>query len=416
MFKKIKMRLTWTNAVSYFIFLVLFLSVFYIAFAQILHQVQQNMLENYYVNNMPRFLNIYNVPPPPPDRFDVEVNRVNFFYVISDDLEILYGEELHEGFHEELQSTLQPVESKQFERYEYDGESLLVMVKPLEIRNEQLGYIAVGQNVTFFQTLLQNVLLLLIGLLIVSSIGIALLSYYLARKSMAPIQQSYEQQRQFVAHASHELRTPLAVLYSSLELFEQQLKQQGAAYPIDTMDDMKYEANYMNDMLANLLYLTRSDQQQLQLNLETVDLSILLIQRTRRLARTASHLVFQMEVEDELFVNVDQLLIEELLYILLKNAVTYTKEGTITVRAKKVNGLLQLAVADSGIGIAEEDLPHIFERFYRADKVRSKTGTGLGLSIAKVIIDLHDGRIDVESDVGKGTTILVELPTRKNES
>lgn len=410
MFKKIKMRLTWTNASSYFIFLVLFLAMFYIAFAQILNQVQQNMLEGYYVNNMPRFFNIYNVPPPRPDRFDVEVNRVNFFYVISNDLEILYGEELHEGFHKQLEQTLEPVKGKHFERYAYDGESLLVMLKPMTIRNEQLGYIAVGQNVTFFETLLKNVLLLLIGLLIVSSIEIALLSYYLAKKSMAPIQTSYEQQRQFVANASHELRTPLAVLYSSLELFEEQLKQQGTPYPTDTMDDMKQEANYMNDMLASLLYLTRSDQNQLQLNKEETDLSALIIQRTRRFARTAPHLAFQLEVADELTATVDKLLIEELLYILLKNAVTYTMEGTITIRAQKTGTLLQLAVEDTGIGISDEDLPHIFERFYRADKVRGKSGTGLGLAIAKVIAELHAGRIDVKSEVNKGTIFVVEVP------
>lgn len=410
MFKRIKMRLTWTNAISYFIFLVLFLSVFYIAFAQILNQVQQNMLENYYVNNMPRFFNLYNVPPPPPDRFDVEVNRVNFFYVISNDLEILYGEELHEGFHEQLQTSLHAVDEKQFERYKYEGESLLVMLKPMKIREEQLGYIAVGQNITFFKTLLQNVLLLLIGLLIVSSIGIALLSYYLAKKSMAPIQESYEQQRQFVANASHELRTPLSVLYSSLELFEEQLKQQGTSYPADTMDDMKHEANYMNDMLGSLLYLTRSDQNQLQLGKEDVDISSLVIQRTRRFARTAPHLAFQLEVAEELEAHVDKLLVEELLYILLKNAVTYTKEGTITVRAQTVGTNLRLAVEDTGIGIGEEDLPHIFERFYRADKVRGKTGTGLGLSIAKVIVDLHDGTIHVKSELNKGTVFIIEMP------
>lgn len=409
MFKTIKMRLTWTNAVSYFVFLVIFLTVFYIAFAQILTQVQQNMLENYYANNTPRFFTIYNVPPPPPNRFDVEVNRINFFYVISNDLEILYGEELNEGFYEHLEPTLHKVDSKHFELYEYEGESLLVMLKPMKIREEQLGYIAVGQNVTYFKTLLQNVLLLLIGLLIISSLGIALLSYYLAKKSMAPIQVSYEQQRQFVANASHELRTPLSVLYSSLELFETQLKQEGTSYPADTMDDMKHEANYMNDMLSSLLYLTRSDQNQLQLNKERVDISALLIQRTRRFARTAPHLSFELDVAEDVAANVDKLLLEELLYILLKNAVTYTKEGKVIVRAHTQGPLLQLEVEDTGMGISADDLPHIFERFYRADKVRGKSGTGLGLSIAKVIVALHDGRIDVQSELNKGTIFLIEL-------
>ncbi|MER2126750.1 histidine kinase dimerization/phospho-acceptor domain-containing protein [Solibacillus sp.] len=225
MFKKIKMRLTWMNAISYFIFLVLFLTVFYVSFAQILNKVQENMVESYAANNTDKFFNIYKGPPKPPNRFELEVDQVSFFYVISRDLEILYGEELHAGFNEILGKNLQPVVTKHFERYEYEGESLLVMTQAVRIHGETLGYIAVGQNVTMYEDLLQNVLILLVVLLIVSSIGIAVLSYFLAKKSMAPIQHSYEQQRQFVANASHELRTPLAVLYSSLELFEEQMKK-----------------------------------------------------------------------------------------------------------------------------------------------------------------------------------------------
>ncbi|MGN7476937.1 sensor histidine kinase [Solibacillus silvestris] len=410
MFKKIKMRLTWMNAISYFIFLVLFLTVFYMSFAQILNKVQENMVESYAANNTDKFFNIYNGPPKPPNRFELEVDQVSFFYVISKDLEILYGEELHEGFNEVLQQNLKPVETKQFERYEYEDETLLVMTQAVRIQGDTLGYIAVGQNVTTYAELLQNVLILLVMLLIVSSIGIALLSYFLAKKSMTPIQISYEQQRQFVANASHELRTPLAVLYSSLELFEEQLKQKGTEYPSDTMDDMKNEANYMNDMLSSLLTLTRSDQNQIRLNIRDVDLSNVLIQRTRRFAKTVQHLAFQLEIDDEITIQADPILVEELLYILLKNAVTYTNEGTVTVRAYTEANNVKIEVADTGIGIAEGDLPHIFERFYRADKIRNKSGTGLGLAIAKVITDLHGGQITVKSGLGKGTIFTIEFP------
>ena len=413
MFKTIKMRLTWMNAISYFIFLVLFLAVFYFLFAQILNKVQENMIESYAANNMEKFLSIYNGPMKPPNRFELEVDQVSFFYVISRDLEILYGEELHEGFHEELENNLQKINTKQFERYKYSGEDLLVMTQPVRAQGKTLGYLAVGQNVTQYEELLDNVLLLLIALLIISSMGIAALSYFLAKKSMAPIQESYEQQRQFVANASHELRTPLAVLYSSLELFEKQLQDDGVHYAQSTMDDMKNEANYMNDMLSSLLTLTRSDQQQLQLNIQEIDLSLIVMQRTRKLAKTAEHLTFNIDVQNELMVEADKVLIEELLYILLKNATVYTKEGSVRVRAFEQNGYANIEVSDTGMGIGEEDLPHIFERFYRADKNRNKTGTGLGLAIAQVIVQLHNGRIHVESELGKGTTFTITFPIKQ---
>lgn len=410
MFRKIKMRLTWMNAISYFVFLVLFLTVFYISFAQILNKVQENMVESYAANNIDKFFNIYNGPPKPPQRFELEVDQVSFFYVVNRDLEILYGEELHAGFNEVLQENLTPVETKQFKRYDYEGETLLVMTQAVRMKGETLGYIAVGQDVTTYEELLQNVLILLIMLLTVSSIGIGILSYFLVKKSMAPIQTSYEQQRQFVANASHELRTPLAVLYSSAELFEAQMKQKETDYPTDTMDDMKNEANYMNDMLSSLLTLTRSDQNQIQLTISEVDLSKVLIQRTRRFAKTVQHLSFQLDIEEDLTIEADKILVEELLYILLKNAVTYTTEGTVHVRAYKETSFVKIEVADTGIGIAEEDLPHIFERFYRADKIRNKSGTGLGLAIAKVITDLHGGQITVKSELGAETAFTVELP------
>lgn len=410
MFRKIKMRLTWMNAVSYFLFLVIFLTVFYVSFAQILEKVQENMVESYAANNMNKFFHVFDGPPKPPNRFEVEVDQVSFFYVISNELEILYGEELHDGFHEVLEQSLQPVQTKQFERFDYNGETLLVMTQEVRSQGQTLGYIAVGQDVTQYEELLSHVVWLLVGLLIASSVGIAILSYFLAKKSMAPIQYSYEQQRQFVANASHELRTPLAVFYSSLELFEEQLKQEGVAYSRETMDDMKHEAGYMKEMLASLLTLTRSDQNQLQLNLSEIDLSNIALQRVRRLAKTVEHVSFKLDVADECLVWADKILIEELLYILLKNAVSYTVEGTVSIRVYETSDTAKIEVKDTGNGIAEEDLPHIFERFYRADKTRHTTGTGLGLAIAQVIVKLHNGRIDVVSEVGKGTTFTIELP------
>jgi len=411
MFKKIKVRLTWVNAVSYFFFLVIFLSIFFLLMSQIMNKIQEDSLESYAANNINKFLNMYAGPPIPPGQFELEADKVSFYYVISKDLQILYGQELHEGFYKQLQNDLQPVTNKEFKRYEYESENLLVMIQPVRVKGEQLGYIAIGQNVTSYYQLMKNVLVLGIILLILSSIGIAFLSYFLAKKSMQPIQHSYNLQKQFVSNASHELRTPLTVLYSSIELLEEQLKKNGN-YPKNQVAEIKDEAQYMSEMLNSLLYLARADQNQVKLNIEKLNLSEILLQRTRRFARITNHLRFKINVEDELYMQGDKVLIEELIDIFLKNAITYTKVGYVSISAKQAANVCIVTIEDTGIGISEEDIPFIFDRFYRADKMRTSQGTGLGLSIAKIIIDLHKANVKVNSKLGEGTTFILDLPIK----
>lgn len=411
MFKKIKIRLTIFNAISYFLFLVIFLSVFFVFFTQVLNKVQEDSLKSYAASNINKFLTIYSGPPKPPEQFELEADKVSFYYVISKELEILYGQELHEGFYSELQKNLHPTTKKEFKRYNYNSEKLLVLTQPVVSKGELIGYIAIGQNVTSYYVLTQNVFILGAFLLILSSIGIGFLSYFLARKSMEPIQQSYDQQKQFVSNASHELRTPLSVLISSMEILEEELKQKDSGTN-ETIVDMKQEAQYMNDMLNSLLYLARADQHQLKLTVDTIDLSSLLIQRVRRFAKHTPYLKFDLTIDDELEIEGDKVLIEELIDIFLKNAITYTKEGTVKVIATRETNSCIVQISDTGMGISEEDLPYIFDRFYRADKMRSNQGTGLGLSIARVIADLHHAIIKVDSKINKGTTFTIELPKK----
>jgi len=384
-------------------------------FTYMLNKIQENLVETYAANNEHRFFSIFEGPiKPPPTRFSLEVDQVGFYYVISNNLEVLYGEELNRDFYKTLQDSLKATDTKYFQKFHYNDETLLVMLQPIKVRNDVVGYVAVGQNVTSYEQLLNNVLILLITLTIVFSLGIALMSYILAKRAMKPIQVSYDLQHEFVANASHELRTPLTVLSSSIELMEAEVKQGDTEKLNSHLLDMKSEAFYMNGMLNNLLYLARSDQNQISLNISNVDLANICVQKLRKISRTANHLNFEADVAQDLIIEADQLLVEELIYILLKNAVSYTKSGTIKIKAFKANQNIKIQINDTGIGIPEDEIKFIFERFYRVDKVRNKAGTGLGLAIAKNIVERHYGQIHVESQLNIGSTFIVELPIKHN--
>lgn len=226
--------------------------------------------------------------------------------------------------------------------------------------------------------------------------------YYLAGRSIKPIREMFKRQREFVADASHELRTPLTVMGIAAEGMEGDTDSNFSEFTVDTLKTMRIEIKRMNNLVAALLSLARNDAGAGDLKLEQVNFNVLFEQTLGTLSMLAEQKGLKLEqrlAQERLIIWGDRMRLEQLLTILVDNAIKYSARGTVTVSALRQNRQLVIKVEDEGIGIDTQDIERIFERFYRVDKARTRAegGFGLGLPIAKLIVEQHQGTIEVES-------------------
>jgi two-component system phosphate regulon sensor histidine kinase PhoR len=219
--------------------------------------------------------------------------------------------------------------------------------------------------------------------------------------------------RDFISNLSHELRTPLASLKALTETLQDgALEDPPAARRF--IDQIQIEVDALSQMVTELLELSRIESGRFSLDFRPVAPCTLLDSAGKRMMLQADRAGLQLQVEcaeDLPFVQMDIQRMEQVLVNLIHNAVKFTRPGgEILLLAEAVPGEVRFAVRDTGIGIPAEDVPRIFERFYRVDKSRTGSGTGLGLSIAKHIVEAHKGRIWVESMEGQGSTFVFTLP------
>src|SRR5437588_2337792 len=222
--------------------------------------------------------------------------------------------------------------------------------------------------------------------------------------------------RDFVANVSHELRTPLSILRGYIETLLDNPKTPHEEL-LRILRVMERHSNRLELLVEDLLTLAQLESGNPDLQLEIVDLPEFLREMIRDWEKklATKQLSIVVDISPTLSpIRADRTRLQEALDNLLDNAVKYSREqGEIRLSARQRDGQLELSVSDEGIGIAGEDLPRIFERFYRADKARSPDrvrGTGLGLAIVKHVAQLHGGRVEAESELGRGTTIRVILP------
>ena len=226
------------------------------------------------------------------------------------------------------------------------------------------------------------------------------------------IDAAYRSQVRFVSDASHELRTPISVIQGYANLLDRWGKKDEKALQ-ESIDAIKGEAESMKDLVEQLLFLARGDNDSMKLNRETVDLSRIAEEVVRETAMIDPNHEFVTKIEKEVFTVGDAQLMKQAVRIFVDNSVKYTPPGgSITVSAVREGDLAKVIVQDSGIGIPPEDLPYIFDRFFRSDDSRARKtgGTGLGLSIAKWIIDRHNAVVEVLSRKDLGTRITMSFP------
>ncbi len=241
-----------------------------------------------------------------------------------------------------------------------------------------------------------------------------LVGYFLAGRTLRPIEEMVEEQNRFISDASHELRTPLAALKTSTEVALRD-KKMSAEEARQILEENLEDIGSLEMLSEHLLHLAQYQRGRRVLDFEKISLAETAKRVHKKIAAVAGkkNITFDLEIKDA-YINADAISIEELVLILLDNALKYTPEaGKVMLRVAPEGRSAILEVKDSGEGISPRDINHIFDRFYRADRSRSKnriSGFGLGLPVAKRIVELHHGSIRVSSKVGQGSTFTVRIP------
>jgi signal transduction histidine kinase len=225
---------------------------------------------------------------------------------------------------------------------------------------------------------------------------------------------AYQAQLRFVSDASHELRTPISVIQGYANLLDRWGKRDEKALQ-ESIDAIKSEAEGMESLVEQLLFLARSDNNTVKMEMDVINLSLLVEEIVKETDMIDETHAVSGAVEPDLMVYGDGQLIKQAVRIFVDNARKYTPDdGRVRIAAERKGAEVRVSVTDTGLGIADKDLSHVFERFFRADESRARKtgGTGLGLSIAKWIVDRHGGYLEILSRENIGTRITAVFPNR----
>ena len=228
---------------------------------------------------------------------------------------------------------------------------------------------------------------------------------------------SFDNQSKFVSDASHELRTPLAIIKGYAEIIKKRKLTDEAIFE-ESIDSIINEAENMKSLVQKLLFLAKGEVTKINTNFQEIDADELIQQIYSDTVVSVKNHIFNLEKSDDYKIKADATLLQQAVRALIENATKYSEPNTdIYIISEKKDGFGRITVKDEGIGMTPEDSKRIFERFYRVDVSRTKAtgGTGLGLAIVKRIVEIHNGKIEVKSELGKGTEITIILPLAEEE-
>lgn len=340
--------------------------------------------------------------------------------------------------------------------YSLDFEDMSYLVQTVKIDSEYWnGYIAVVHPMNEYYTILQMIIIIatIIGFM---SISITLvISYFMAGQMVRPIyrftrqlqyvenngfserldlktnleeidymvlsfnkmmdtlEESFNQQKQFVEDASHELRTPLQIVQGHLNLINRWGKNDKAVLE-ESLQISIDEMGRITKLIEELLELTKNENEKTNI-IEPINLNEEIISRVNAMKQLHPAYTFTLDLDQAIFYPISQYQFEQILVIFLDNAVKYDYiNKSIHIKSKLMSNKIKIEISDKGVGIPKEDVNKVFDRFYRVDKSRSRElgGNGLGLSIAKKIIESNDGNVYLESKINEGTTIHIEFPLK----
>lgn len=291
--------------------------------------------------------------------------------------------------------------------YNYRG-----ITKKISLYN-RIYYIQIITNVDGEVSTIKKLAATLIWGSMILIISYVYLSFKLSKKTLKPIIISWKKQTEFVQNASHELRTPLTIIQAKQQL----LLQEPNSKIIDKSEDINLtikETKRLTKLINELMILAMADSQELKLNKEKYNIDNIIKEIAVPYSDFAKmqNKTLEVKLNSNKEIEIDKSKVEQLIVILLDNAIKYTREGeSITLSTYNKENKCYIEVVDTGIGISKEGAKHIFERFYRENKARTREtgGTGIGLSIAYTIVKLHGGTIKAMPNEPKGTKIVVRL-------